>query len=121
MDTARHPHPAAPSPAMLVCSEAGVMDAADHATEQAARWTRIARAIGRRPDARGYRLAVSRAGIWTLRARRAERVAARQLVTASERLRLAQWEREAVRYEVFRAEADANGYDLGRGLALAAK
>lgn len=68
--TTRLPHPEAPAADLLTCSEAGVTDAADHAREQAARWKRIARAIGRHPSARGYRLAVSRAGVWTLRAQR---------------------------------------------------
>lgn len=109
-------HPRYGGPDLLTCSD-GVTDAADHAREQADRWTRIARRIGRRPNARGYRLAVSRIGVWTLRARRAEALAARQLVTRAQRVRLAALEAEAIRYEAQQAPT----IDWRADLALVAK
>lgn len=115
--TARCPHPRHGGPDLLTCADNGVTDAADHAREQADRWTRIACRIGRRPDARGYRLAVSRAGIWTLRARRAEALAAHQLVTRAQRVRLAALEAEAIRYEAQQAPT----IDWRSDLALVAK
>lgn len=93
----------------LYCSEEGVMDAADHAREQSARWVRIARSLRRRPLGRGYRLAVSRSGVWALRAVRACARFDRTGCTRDERAWLAHLEAEATRYDVAEMERAAFG------------
>lgn len=97
-------------PLLLACSDDGVTDALDYATDQASRWLHIARQIQRTPAARGYRIAVSRAGTWTLRAELARRAMERATLTRTQRINLARCEaddtREAAYYaDLYRFEA----------------
>ena len=89
--------PSLPDLADLAMGDDGIVsERAELCMEQSARWLRIAaqcaRTIGKE---RGYRLAVSRAGVWALRARREYR----SEVTRSQRIRLARWDVEATRYD----------------------
>ena len=73
-----------------------VSDRADYCLAQRDAWLAIAakcaRTIGKE---RGYRLAVSRAGVWARRAQSEYR----SEVTRSQRITLARWEVEATRYD----------------------
>lgn len=93
----------------LYCGEDGVTDAADYAAEQSARWAKIARSLRRRPLGRGYRLAVSRSGVWALRAARAVARFQRSGCTPDERAYLVQLDTLASRYDSAELERAAFG------------
>lgn len=116
------------NPLLLTCSDSGdVSDAADYAAEQTARWLHIAHQIGRTPSSRGYRLAVSRAGTWTLRADIARRRMDRATLTRDQRIDLARLEaddtREAAYWYDFATFGDVRDdwADYATGAGMVAK
>lgn len=91
------------APADWIATDDGaILDRADYCREQSEAWLHIARRYLVRYG-KGYRTAISRAGTWARRAQLA--TVNRPEVTRSERLRLAQWETEATRYDAWIGDA----------------